>query len=119
MPMIGATWADLDPLEFTRLRRMVDENHGDAVLLDLPDLDLAKALGFVKTEQEVITPTLAGLLLVGKESAIREHVPAHEVAFQVLQNDEVRVNDFHRWSLLRTLEWILEAFQVRNEERRT
>jgi ATP-dependent DNA helicase RecG len=78
---------------------------------------LAKALGFVKTESEVITPTLTGLLLVGKESAIREHIPTHEVAFQVLQNDEVRVNDFHRWPLLRTLEWILEAFQVRNEER--
>lgn len=117
MPIMGATWADLDPLEFTRLRRMVDENHGDSVLLDLPDLDVAKALGFVKTEQEVITPTLAGLLLVGKETALREYVPAHEVAFQVLQNDEVRVNDFHRWPLLRTLEWILEAFQVRNEER--
>lgn len=117
MPIMGATWADLDPLEFTRLRRMVDENHGDSVLLDLPDLDVAKALGFVKTEQEIITPTLAGLLLVGKETALREYVPAHEVAFQVLQNDEVRVNDFHRWPLLRTLEWILEAFQVRNEER--
>lgn len=117
MPIMGATWADLDPLEFTRLKRMVDENHGDTVLLDLSDLDMAKALGFVKTEQEVITPTLAGLLLVGKETALREYVPAHEVAFQVLQNDEVRVNDFHRWPLLRTLEWVLEAFQIRNEER--
>lgn len=117
MPINGATWADLDPLEFTRLRRMVDENHGDSVLLDLPDLDVAKALGFVKIEQEVITPTLTGLLMVGKETALREFIPAHEVAFQVLQNDEVRVNDFHRWPLLRTLEWILEAFQVRNEER--
>jgi ATP-dependent DNA helicase RecG len=117
MPILGTTWADLDPLEFTRLRRMVAENHGDAVLLDLPDLDLAKALGFVKIEHEIAIPTLAGLLLVGKESAIREYIPAHEVAFQVLQNDEVRVNDFHRWPLLRTLEWILEAFQIRNEER--
>jgi ATP-dependent DNA helicase RecG len=112
-----AAWSDLDPLEFDRLRRLVTENHGDSAILDLSDLDLAKALGFVKTESEVITPTLTGLLLVGKESAIREHIPTHEVAFQVLQNDEVRVNDFHRWPLLRTLEWILEAFQVRNEER--
>ena len=113
---MGATWADLDPLEFTRLKRMVDENHGDSALLDLSDLDMAKALGFVKTEQEVVTPTLAGLLMVGKETALREYIPAHEVAFQVLQNDEVRVNHFHRWPLLHTLEWILEAFQVRNEE---
>ena len=117
MPIMGATWADLDPLEFIRLKRMVDENHGDSALLDLSDLDMAKALGFVKTEQEIVIPTLAGLLMVGKETALREYIPAHEVAFQVLQNDEVRVNDFHRWPLLHTLEWILEAFQVRNEER--
>ena len=31
-----------------------------------------------------LMPTLAGLLLVGKEPALREYVPAHEVAFQVL-----------------------------------
>lgn len=117
MPILGTTWADMDPLEFTRLRRMVAENHGDVVLLDLPDLDLAKALGLVKIEREIAIPTLAGLLLVGKESTIREYIPAHEVAFQVLHNDEVRVNDFHRWPLLRTLEWLLEAFQIRNEER--
>ena len=117
MPVMGATWADLDPLEFIRLKRMVDENHGDSALLDLSDMDMAKALGFVKTEQEIVIPTLAGLLMVGKETALREYIPAHEVAFQVLQNDEVRVNDFHRWPLLHTQEWILEAFQVRNEER--
>ncbi len=117
MPIMGAAWTDLDPLEFTRLKRMVDENHGDTALLDLSDLDMAKALGLVKTEQKAIMPTLAGLLLVGKETALREHIPAHEVAFQVLQNDEVRVNDFHHWPLLRALEWILEAFQIRNEER--
>ncbi len=117
MPIVGATWADLDPLEFNRVKRMVTENHGDTALLDLSDQDMAKALGLVKTENDVITPTLAGLLLVGKETALGEYIPAHEVAFQVLQNDEVRVNDFHRWPLLRTLEWILEAFQIRNEER--
>jgi ATP-dependent DNA helicase RecG len=43
MPMMGATWANLDPLEFTCLTRMVNENHGDTVLLDLSDLDMAKA----------------------------------------------------------------------------
>ena len=117
LPIAGATWADFDPLEFERLRRMIVENHGDAVTLELPDLDLARALGFVKVENDVVTPTLTGLLLVGKESSIREHISTHEVAFQVLQNDEVRVNDFRRWPLLRTLEWLLEAFQVRNEER--
>ena len=117
LPITNATWHDLDPLEFTRLRRMIEENHGDAALLELSDLEIAKAMGLVRVEKDVVIPTVAGLLMVGKEGALSEHIPSHEVAFQVLQNDEVRVNDIHRWCLLRTLEWVLDAFQVRNEER--
>ncbi len=117
MPVSGATWDDLDPLEFARLRRMIEENRGDAVLLELSNPELARALGMVRAQDGVLTPTLAGLLLVGKEAALRESVPAHEVAFQVLRGTDVAVNEFRRWPLLRTLEWVLEAFQVRNEER--
>jgi len=117
LPVPGAAWADLDPLEFARLRRMVEENRGDAALLELSDQEIAQALGLVQIEGGEYTPTLAGLLMVGKESALRDHIPAHEVAFQVLHGTDVAVNEFRRWPLLRTLEWALEAFQVRNEER--
>lgn len=60
---------------------------------------------------------MTGLLLVGKESALRAHVPAHEVAFQVLRGTDVVMNEFRRWPLLRIVEWVSEAFEVRNEER--
>ena len=113
----GSTWDDLDPLEFVRLRRLVEENHGDGALLELSDQGIARALGLVRTEGEQWSPTLAGLLLVGKESVLGEQVPAHETAFQVLRGTDVAVNEFRRWPLLRTLEWVLESFQVRNEER--
>ena len=113
----GTTWSDLDPLEFARLRRMVEENRGDTVLLKLSDDELARALGFTREEGGVLRPTLAGLLLVGKESALRNRLPSHEVAFQVLRGTDVVVNEFRRWPLLRAVEWVLEAFQVRNEER--
>ncbi|MBT1569802.1 hypothetical protein KK471_29810, partial [Klebsiella pneumoniae] len=45
-----ARWQDLDPLEFERFRRSVRERRGrsDESLLDLPDLELAKALGVVE-----------------------------------------------------------------------
>lgn len=112
-----ATWDDFDSLEFARLRRMVQENRGDAALLDLADEEIARALGLVRDEDGMPIPTLAGLLLVGKELALRDHVPTHEVAFQVLRGTDVSVNEFRRWPLLRTLEWVLESFQVRNEER--
>ena len=111
-----ASWNDLDPLEFARLRRMVEENPGDTTLLRLSDREIAGALGLVRSEGDRLRPTLAGLLLVGKESALKEYVPAHEVAFQVLRGTDVAVNEFRRWPLLRVHEWLTEAVGVRNEE---
>ena len=116
-PVYKATWDDLDPLEFARLRRLIEENRGDSVLLELSDRELTQALQIVTTtDREKMLPTLAGLLLLGKESALRRHVPAHEVAFQVLHGTDVAVNEFHRWPLLRIHEWLLQAIEVRNEE---
>lgn len=117
LPVPGTTWDDLDPVEFARLRRLVEENRGDAVLLECSDPEIARALGLVHAQNGTLTPTQAGLLLTGKEAALGEYVPAHEVAFQVLRGTDVLINEFRRWPLLRVLEWVLEAFQVRNEER--
>jgi len=117
MVVSGAVWEDLDPLEFARLRRMVEENRGDTALLQLSDQEVAQALGMVRSQNGSSIPTLAGLLLVGKEAALREHVPVHEIAFQVLRGTDVAFNEFRRWPLLRALEWVEEAFGVRNEER--
>ncbi|MFQ5856206.1 MAG: RNA-binding domain-containing protein [Anaerolineae bacterium] len=111
-----AAWDDLDPLEFARLRRMVEETPGDTALLELSDQEIAGALGLVRPEGDRLRPTLAGLLLVGKESTLKEYVPAHEVAFQVLRGSDVAVNEFRRWPLLRVHEWLTQAIEVRNEE---
>lgn len=115
--VIGASWEDLDALEFARLRRMVANFRGDAALLELTDMELARALGLTVTMDQRAVPTVAGLLLVGQEQALHTHIPAHEVGFQVLRESDVLVNDFYRWPLLHTLERILDAFQIRNEER--
>jgi ATP-dependent DNA helicase RecG len=116
-PVPSTTWEDLDPVEFARLRRMIEAYHGDEALLDLNDAELARALGLVVPQQDDLLPTLAGLLLVGKERALTVHVPAHEIAFQVLRGTDVAVNEIHRWPILRAVERVLEGFEVRNEER--
>jgi ATP-dependent DNA helicase RecG len=95
---------------------MVEENRGDAVLLELPDERIARALGLVAEENGKLYPTLAGLLIGGKETALRKYLPAHEVAFQVLHGSDVKVNEFRRWPLLRAQEWLMQSIQVRNEE---
>ena len=113
-----ARWEHLDPLEFERFRRSVRERRGrsDELLLDLPDLDLAKALGVVDANGTVHGVRLAALLLFGKDDALRRFLPTHEVAFQVLRGLDVEVNDFFRWPLLRVLEECEARIRARNRE---
>ena len=112
------TLADLDPLEFERLRQTVRANPGraDATLLTLDDQDLLKALQLAEGSATIERIRVAGLLLLGRESALRRYLPAHEVAFQVLQGTRVLVNDFVRWPLIRVSDWLTERFGARNEE---
>lgn len=75
------------------------------------------ALGLTRTGSGQRIPTVVGLLLIGRESAIRAHLPTHESAFQVLDGTEVRVNDFYRWPLVRLFERVEEQFLARVSER--
>jgi len=110
----GATWEDLDPLEFERYRRVIRESRrGDSALLQLPDEELARVLSAVGGDGTV---RIAGLLLFGREDALRAHVPTHEVAFQVLRGSDVLVNDFFRWPLIRVMEELVSRFRARNQE---
>ncbi len=113
-----ARWDDLDPLEFERFRRFVRESQGrgDVSLVELPDIELAKALGAVQANHEVSAVRVAGLLLFGREEALRRLFPTHEVAFQVLVGQRVEVNDFFRWPLLRVMEELLARLRARNRE---
>jgi ATP-dependent DNA helicase RecG len=117
-PVPGAKWEDLDPLEFERFRRSVRERRGrsDEALLELPPVELAKALGAVEANGLVTAVRALGLLLFGTEEALRRYLPTHEVAFQVLRGTEVEVNDFFRWPLLRVMEEIESRLRARNRE---
>lgn len=113
-----ARWGDLDPLEFERFRRFIRESQGrgDASLVDLPDVELAKALGAIQANHAVSSVHALGLLLFGREESLRRLLPVHEVAFQVLSGLEVRVNDFFRWPLLRVMDELLARFRAQNRE---
>ncbi len=109
----------LDPLEFHRYRRAIRENRhrGDEALLELGDLELAKALGAVEEVAGNAEVRVVGLLLFGRESVLSSHLPAHEVAFQALSDTDVQVNDFFRWPLLRVMEELEARFRARRRER--
>lgn len=116
----SATWDDLNPLEFERLRQTISQNpRADKNLLELPNQELAQALGLVKSTNQQLVPTIAGLLLVGRQEAIEQKVPTHEAAFQVLSQDQsVLLNEFSREPLLKLferLEWLLQPYNPEEE----
>jgi len=113
-----ARWSDLDPLEFERFRRFIRESQGrgDASIVELPDVELAKALGVVEANHDISAVRVSGLLLFGREEALRRLLPTHEIAFQILSGQRVEVNDFFRWPLLRVMEELLARFRARNRE---
>lgn len=114
----GATLADLDPLERERLRQSVQQYGGDRVLLELDDEALDGALGLTaRLPDGARAPTLTGLLLIGREPALRELVPTHEFAFQVLAREAVGFNEFRRFPLLKGLDWLETNFRPYNPER--
>lgn len=116
LKVAGATWEDLDPLEFERFRRCVRESRGDAALLELSDAELAKALGAVEANGTISGIRVLGLLLFGREAALREFLPGHEVAFQELDGTAVKTNVFQRWPLLRCMEFLMEHLRTRIRE---
>ena len=117
-PVAGVTLNDLDPLERERLRQAIQTYRGDQVLLELDDEGLDGALGLtVRNELGERVPTLAGLLIIGRETALREKVSTHEFAFQVLEREDVRFNEFRRFPLLKALEWLETNFRPFNPEK--
>lgn len=113
----GATLADFDPLERERLRQSIQQYGGDRALLELDDEEMDGALGFsARDEQGQRVPTLAGLLVIGRESALRERVATHEFAFQVLAREAVKFNEFRRFPLLKALDWLETNFRPYNPE---
>lgn len=119
LPVKSAALADFDPLERERLRQMIERYGGDRSLLALRDEEIDGALGLRRNEGGNYLPTVTGLLILGKENSIREHLPTHEVAFQVLEGTQVKVNDFYRTPLLKLFERVLEQFEIRVEEDET
>lgn len=99
------------------MRQFIERFNGDRALLELDDTQLDAALGLtVRTDQGYL-PSLTGLLLIGFEASLRALVPTHEIAFQILDGEEVRFNEFSRVPLLRAFEWVETLFKPLNTER--
>lgn len=115
-PVPGASYADLDPLERERLRRIILAYNGEKSLLELPDDELDKALQLVVTVGDQLVPTYTGILLIGKPNKLQELMPTAESAYQMLRGTEVTANESFYQPLLYTIEQMIEFVNVRNPE---
>ncbi len=79
-------------LEHERLRKLIGVYHGDRALLELTDEEIDLDLGFSRKIGDKLYPTIAGLLIVGKQEFIETYVPGHEVLFQVMDGTDVLLN---------------------------
>lgn len=113
-----ASWPDLDPLEFERVRQTITQLHGDTNLLSLDDNELAQALRLVESRNGTLVPNIAGLLILGRESSLLKLVPTHQIAVQVMDSDgTIQVNDWLRAPLIKSIEHIYGRFQALNRQK--
>ena len=117
MAVNEATLDAFDPLETERLRKLILAYDGDKALLELSDQDLYKVLGFVREQRDELTPTITGILLIGKEAAISRFVPTAASAFQVLEGTSVRVNEDYSLPVLAAIERLIQHLEAWNPER--
>jgi ATP-dependent DNA helicase RecG len=116
MVIESVTADQLNPLQRHRLRDAIKKFGGEQSLISLADNEMDGALGLCSEFNGIRHPTVAGLLLLGTEELLRMHLPAYEVAFQVLQGTDVKVNELFRKPLLETLEAVELLFNARVEE---
>lgn len=106
-PMVDATLTDFDTLQRERLRSVIASNpRSDKSLVGLTDEQLDGALSLTVTRNGQRTPTLLGLLLIGRTDSLRRLVPTHEVLFQVMDGLRVKVNEGSRAALIEIVEWL-------------
>ena len=116
IPLTSLTLEALNPLERQRVREAIRRYGGDTSLLPLADEELDGALGLVTNVEGILRPTVSGLLMLGRAEILRQHLPAHEIAFQVLEGTDVRANEFFRKPLLQTFEEVELLFKARIDE---
>jgi ATP-dependent DNA helicase RecG len=106
-PLADATLGDFDPLQRERLRSVISNNpRSDKSLVGLTDEQLDGALSLTITRDGLRSPTLLGLLLIGRTDSLRRLVPTHEVLFQVMDGMRVKVNEGSRAALIEVVEWL-------------
>ncbi len=116
LPVPDSEYSDLDSIERERLRNIIRKNHGEANLLELTDEELDKSLRLAVSVNGKLMPTYCGMLLIGRQDKLKEHMPTAESAFQVMSGTEVIMNETYVMPILSVFEKIELNMSARNSE---
>jgi len=101
----------LDPLEIERLRQLIQARNPGSPLLDLRDTELVEQIGI--TRNGFLTGS--GLLLIGRESVIRENFPHHEIEYLRMKNDtEYERRETFYCGILKAIEELYRNIELYN-----
>ena len=106
LPVLDSEYSDLDSIERERLRNVIRKNHGEANLLELTDEELDKSLRLAVSVNGKLMPTYCGMLLIGRQDKLKEHMPTAESAFQVMSGTDVTMNETYVMPILSVIEKI-------------
>lgn len=116
-PIPSATLDDIDPNQMLRLRQAIRNNpESDKNLLELTDEEIELALHFIVRDRDSFTPTITGIVMVGKESSIQKLMPTVREDFQVLQGSDVIINQSYTKPILEISEIFEEYLKPWNPE---
>jgi len=101
----------LDPLEVERLKRLIQARNPDSQLLKLGEPELLGQVGITQDDH----PTLAGILLIGREEIIRRHLPFHEIEYLRMKNEvEYERRETYTCGLLKALDEVYRNIELHN-----
>ncbi len=112
-----ADLSSLDHVEIARLRNWIDKHSPENDLSSLDDMKLLHAMGLMRKDDMKILPTVACLLLVGKEDVLREKISQHETIFLRFEEDDTNpVKTLYMKSpLLKTIDLIWGMVEPYND----
>lgn len=107
---------DIDLVEVARLRNWMGKYNPDNDFSQLSDKKLLEAIGLLKKSGDRLQPTVACLLLVGKEAILRDKLPQCETVFLRFDEDDTTPakSSYMKSPLLKTIDKIWDMIEPYN-----
>lgn len=116
--LTDSTIEDINVLEIYSLKEKLKIRDSKSTLPELDDMSFLRDLGLIKTDENIDKLTIAGLLFVGKESAINRLLPQAEVIYLHYSADNLEEYDSRldlKQPIISVIDRLTEKIQISNK----